>query len=399
MTHHPADRLSFDKSVVAKPVWNDFTTAKEAVALAGHVLLHAGPAFSSPKTICRPVLNSACVAAVFEGLASSFEEAEEGVYAGDIRLEPAQNYRVVTPLAAVVSASMPLHQVYDAQRGKARAYAPINGGNAPALRLGIRQQAVLDHIRWLNGPLKDVLARGLGEGIELIDLARTGLAAGDDCHGYTPAANAGLVAELQARTRSGVMDNTALEFLQKSPSMFLNLWMAASKCMMCAGEGVAGSGFITAAGGNGVEVGIQVAALPGRWFTAPSSPPVGAHDAGIPSDRALPAIGDSAVVEALGLGAMSLHLSPVQTGNLGGFMPKGAAHRREQITLGRHPDFRDLDTRLGLSARAVAETSARPLVGLGILDRLGQKGRIGAGVFEMPLAPFKDAARELNNSS
>ncbi len=395
MTVHPADRLSFDRAVVTQPVWNRFATAAEAFGLPASTLLHAGPPFESPQAASRPILNSACVAAVYEGLAADFDSAEEGILAGEIILAPAQDYGVVTPLAAVVSASMPLHAVYDAHRGKICVYAPINGGSAPAMRLGLRQRDVLDHIRWLNGPLCDVLAQGTGEGIGLLDLALAGLAQGDDCHGRTPAANAALIAELEARTPGGIGDAEALDFLKRSPSMFLNLWMAATKCVMTAGAGLEGSGFVTAAGGNGVDTGIQVSGRPGQWFTAPATPPKGKLDNDMPATRALPAIGDSAVVEAFGLGAMAFHLSPAQMENLGAFLPADAAARREVLTLGTHPDFGAFDLRLGISVHAVVETGATPVIGLGILDIEGKAGRMGGGIYEMPLSPFEAAVHAL----
>ncbi len=75
MTLHPADQLAFDRAMVTQPVWNRFNTASEAVGLAENVLLHAGPAFSAPEQITVPILNSACVAAVWEGLARNFDQA------------------------------------------------------------------------------------------------------------------------------------------------------------------------------------------------------------------------------------------------------------------------------------------------------------------------------------
>ena len=307
---HPADRLAFDRAIAAQPVWNRFDTARDAVGLAENVLLHAGPAFTDPGQITTPVLNSACVAAVYEGLARGFDEARGMIRAREIKMQPAQDHGVVVPLAAVVSASMPLHSVYDAWRGRIRCFVPINGGPRPSLRLGLCEEAVLDHIRWLNTVVRDVLQDGIGEGIGLVALAAEGLRAGDDCHGHTPAAGAALAQEIHGRSRKPVPEDVAT-FLASAPSLFLNLWMAATKVMMRSAEGTPSSGLITAAGGNGREMGIQIAGIPGQWFTAVAQPPVG--DLGDhPPKRALGAIGDSAIVDCFGLGAMAFRHVPQQ---------------------------------------------------------------------------------------
>lgn len=391
MTLHPADQLAFDKAMVTQPVWNRFNTAADALKLPQNVLLHAGPAFSAVEQITMPILNSACVAAVYEGLAKSFDEAEAMIMAGEIELKPAQDHDVVTPLAAVVSASMPLHTIYDAWRGMQRVYAPINGGSRPSLRLGLRSEAVLEHVRWLNTRFRDVLQDGIAEGMALVPLAVIGLMGGDDCHGRTPVATQTLVAELKDRARTPVTDEKTLEFMAGSPSLFLNLWMAAMKCMMKLAEGIEGSSFVTAAGGNGREVGIQVSGLPGRWFTVPAEPPKGRFDVDLPHDRALGAIGDSAVVEAFGLGAMAADPSPAQKAGLGSYMPDDRRARVNGLSVGEHPYFRMLDLRLGSTARGAVAAKAGPIVGLGILDRLGLAGRLGGGIYDMPVTPFAQA--------
>jgi hypothetical protein len=391
MTLHPADQLAFDKAMVTQPVWNRFNTAADALKLPQNVLLHAGPAFSAVEQITMPILNSACVAAVYEGLAGNFDEAEAMIMAGEIELKPAQDHDVVTPLAAVVSASMPLHTVYDAWRGQQRVYAPINGGSRPSLRLGLRSEAVLEHVRWLNTRFRDVLQDGIAEGIALVPLAVIGLMGGDDCHGRTPVATQALVAELKDRARTPVTDENTLEFMASSPSLFLNLWMAATKCMMKLAEGIERSSFVTAAGGNGREVGIQVSGLPGRWFTVPAEPPKGRFDVDLPNDRALGAVGDSAVVEAFGLGAMATDPSPAQKAGLGSYMPDDRRARANGLSVGEHPYFRMLDVRLGSTARGAVAAKAGPIVGLGILDRLGLAGRLGGGIYDMPVAPFAQA--------
>jgi hypothetical protein len=331
------------------------------------------------------------VAAVYEGIAKDFDQAEAMIMAQEIELKPAQDHDVVTPLAAVVSASMPLHTVYDAWRGLQRVYAPINGGSRPAMRLGLRSEAVLEHIRWLNTRFRDVLQSGIAEGVALVPLAVIGLLGGDDCHGRTHVATSALVAELKDRTRGAIADEDALEFMATSPSLFLNLWMAATKCMMKLAEGIEGSSFITAAGGNGREVGIQVSGLPGRWFTVPADPPKGKFDVDLPQHRALGAIGDSAVVEAFGLGAMAIQLSPAQKENFATYLPDDSQARSAALSVGSHPYFRALDVRLGSTARGAVASGAGPIIGLGILDRLGKAGRLGGGIYDMPVAPFAEA--------
>ncbi len=386
MSVHPADRLAFDHAMVTQPVWNRFDTGSVAFGLPRNVLLHAGPAFLAVDQITCPILNSACVAAVFEGIARDFGQAEAMIGAGEITLQPAQDHNVVTPLAAVVSASMPLHVVYDAWGGKVRAYAPINGGPRPSLRLGLRSDAVLEHIRWLNTAVRDALQDGLAEGIALVPLAVLGLIGGDDCHGRTPVAGAALVDELIDRS-AGRIDGEVLAFLHSAPSLFLNLWMAATKCMMMAASGVADSSFVTAAGGNGRDVGIQISGRSGQWFTTPADAPRGDFDLDAPVNRALGAIGDSAVVDAFGLGAMA----PGKTGNY------ERTTRADALSVGTHPYFRALDVQLGSSARGAVDLGTGPMISLGIIDRLGELGRLGGGLYDMPVGPFADALAALKS--
>jgi hypothetical protein len=396
---HPADAAAFIEAIRAQPVWDRIETGASACALAHNLLLHAGPAFASPDTISRPVLNSACVAAVFEGLADSFERAEAMIRAGEIDLRPAQDYSIVTPLAAVVSASMPLHRVVDATRPENRIFAPINGGGRPALRLGLRSPAVLEHLRWLNGEFRELLESGLREPLPLLPIARAGLQHGDDCHGRTPHATRTLLAQLEQAMDGGIEDANAREFIDASPSLFLNLWMAASKCIMMRASGIEGSSLVTAAGGNGVETGIQIAAFPGRWFSRAATPPRGRLDVDLPAARALPAIGDSAVVEALGLGAMAIDLAPEQLKALRDFLPADYRARSARLLAGVHPQFAGLECRVGLLARAVADYRHGPVIGLGILDVEGERGRIGGGIYDMPATVFCDAVAALDASA
>ena len=392
---HADDRAAFEQAIKAVPVWDRIESAASAYGLAGNILLHAGPAFKSIDLISRPIMNSACVAAVYEGIATDFDQAQAMIQAGEIELNPAQDFSTVTPLAAVVSASMPLHRVVDASHPGIKIYAPINGGGRPAMRLGLRADAVLEHIRWLNTEFSDLLGRGLIQPIEMLPIAVEGLRHGDDCHGRTPHATEVLMAQVGQAISGGIDDVNIQEFVSASPSLFLNLWMAASKCIMMRASGIENSSFVTAAGGNGVETGIQISALPGRWFSAAATAPAGRFDVDLPPARALPAIGDSAVVEGLGLGAMAIRHAPEQEKNLGDFLPDDYRERGRHLLAGIHPEFNELECRIGLLARAAIVRQQGPIIGLGILDIEGEQGRLGGGIYDMPVTVFEAAITAL----
>ncbi|MEK0096889.1 hypothetical protein WKH26_20220, partial [Bordetella pertussis] len=61
----------------------------------------------------------------------------------------------------------------------------------------------------------------------------------------------------------------------------------------------------------------------------------------------LPAIGDSAVVEALGLGAMAMAHSPAQQQALGAYMPEPAAALGAALLGPAHPAFERSHPRMG----------------------------------------------------
>jgi len=395
-TCHPADQKAFEQMLKAIPMWDAIETAADASRVASNVLLHAGPPFESAETISMPILNSACVAAVYEGLAQDFDQAETMIRAGEILLKPAQDHATVTPLATVVSASMPMHRVIDQNNPSNKIYAPLNGGMRAPMRLGLRSEAVLDHIRWLNSEFADLMSAAVATPIELIPIAVNALREGDDCHGRTPAGTRLLMAQVENAVSSKPINENLRDFMDNSPPLFLNLWMAATKCLMAAADGIDGSSFVTAAAGNGVDSGIQISGLPGQWFQVVANPPEGRFDVDLPADRALPAIGDSAVVESLGLGAMALQLSPEQEKNFSDFLPQDYRQRSTRIMCGPHPGFGDLDCRLGLCARAAVEARQGPIIGLGILDITGEKGRIGGGIYDMPVTVFDEAVAALN---
>ena len=222
----------------------------------------------------------------------------------------------MVPLAAVLSPGMVVHVVADRRDPARVAYSPLNGGNGPAMRLGLAEERVVAHLRWLNGEFAEALGTAFRQPIDLIPIADRALAEGDDCHGRTIRATALLLERLRPHFRLDAARKRAVEFIAGSPSFFLNLWMAASHCIASAGM-APGSSVVTALGGNGIETGLQVGGLKGRWFVRPAEPPKGRLEPGIDQSERLGAIGDSALIDGLGLGAMAMAYAPEQAKALG----------------------------------------------------------------------------------
>jgi len=174
--------------------------------------------------------------------------------------------------------------------------------------------------------------------------------------------------------------------------------MAATKCMMLASVGIEGASMITAMGGNGVRLGLQIAGLPGQWFTEMAAPPNGEIQEQLSDDRRLGAVGDSAVVEALGLGAMQISGAPEQLKVFRNFLPDDFEARSEALKIGTHYDFIEAAPKIGIPLRSSINFGAGPIVALGIIDKAGELGRIGGGIYDPPLSIFASALDALDRS-
>ncbi len=395
-TLNAADQSAITKVLSVEPALGGLKSASDAVGLDRNTILHAGPAFAKPADITKPILNSAVVALVFEEVANDFDSAEQMILSGEVVLRPAQDYEVVTPLAACVTSSFMLQEVADGAGPGRTAYTPINGGNSPgAMRLGVRTEESLELVRWLNGDFAAALSEAFGDPVPTLPVARAGMEAGDDCHGRTPAATAALSEILAPRLTGSDGAQKAAAFVKESPSYFLNIWMASARCMLGAASGTEGSSLVIGAGGNGAEAGIQIAGLQGRWFAAPADPPNHQMPEDIADDRALGAIGDSAIVDAMGFGAMAMNFAPEQKKGMLHLMPDGGLELPGLVLAAEHPGFGALGLCVGTAARTVVESKHRPVVSLGVLDNEGELGRVSGGVFEVPMSIFRDAVTAL----
>lgn len=331
------------------------------------VLLHAGPPFEGE--VPRAVHNACVQALLFEGVAADEAHARAMLSTGAVELRPAQDHGVVTPLAQVVSASMPMAVVGDASHV---AWAPLVEGPPPALRFGTqapearsRLAAIVDFGLQRLAPLLRA------QPVALSSIVVQALKQGDECHARTGAANAALVeavADLAADDRAA---------LQANPGFVLTILMAAA-CwrLRRATHGLA------AVGGNGIDFGLRMQG-DSRWHRRPATPPMGTRLPGHADSEALGAIGDSAVIDFCGLGGQALAAAPALQDEWRHVLPGALAAQRAAV----------VDPATGLVDIArVAASGVAPQVDLAILDRQGTHGLIGRGVYQPDVALFVEAA-------
>ncbi|WP_429932917.1 DUF1116 domain-containing protein [Agrobacterium vitis] len=362
-----------------EPVWTGVRLASDAMDFPPYTILHAGPPIELAN-IAAPILNSAVMAALYEGWARDMEEAKAKILAGEIALAPAQDHRAMVPLAAVLSPGMAVQIIVDRNAPQNKAFSPLNGGMKHAQRFGLASERVLAHLRWINGNLASTLSIIVDRDVPLLEIADEAIARGDDCHGKTAEATRLVIERIAPRLG---IDTLERRFLDTCPGFFLNLWMAAVKCMASAGE-IDGSSIVTAMGGNGIATGVKVGGRPEAWITIPAAPPEGILDSGFCDADRLGAVGDSALVDAMGFGAMlpSNREVPGPT-PLPGLLPR------------THPGFQRTRIEAGLPACNAGEQFGSPVIALGILDRLGKHGRIGGGLYTAPASLFRTACQSI----
>ena len=396
----------------AEPVLTDVRPAGELIPELnqGRLVLHAGPPLDWPE-MCGPLRGAICGAIVFEAWATDLAAAEVLAAAGGVQFAPNHHFGAVGPMTGCTTRTMPLLVVENKTHGN-RALCMINEGLGKVMRFGGNDAEVLARLAWLRdvlGPLLGQSLRAAG-GLPLTPVIARGLSMGDEMHQRNVACSSMTVRQLAPHLARAAAGHLAVdlprvfEFMGGNDQFFLNVAMAMGKSMLDPAKGIANSTLVTAMCRNGTNFGIRVAGLGDRWFTAPVEMPQGLYFAGFSEADANPDIGDSAILEAIGLGAFAMAAAPAVAGFIGagGFQDAVAySQAMGEITAGRNPkwaipalEFAGVAT--GIDIRRVVETGIAPAINTGIAHRLAGIGQIGAGVSRAPLACFEQALLALS---
>jgi hypothetical protein len=345
-------------------------------------------------------------ASLFEGWASSPEEAERLAESGAIAFDACHQHGAVGPMAGVVSPSMPILVVENTSAGN-RSFATLNEGLGKVLRFGAYDESVLDRLRWFRDAFGPTLSRTLAATgpIDLKSITGQALQMGDEGHNRNVAATSLFVrsiAPTMVRTAGEADAAAALDFLRGNDHFFLNLSMAACKASLDAAHGIQGSSVVTAMSRNGVDFGVRLSGTGDAWYLAPVGVPDGLYFPGYGPEDANPDLGDSAITETCGIGGFAMAAAPAIVRFVGGSAADALNYTREmyRITLERNPAFAlpplgFAGSPTGIDARRVVESGVQPVINTGIAHKLPGVGQIGAGIARAPLSCFADALRGL----
>ena len=406
-----ANALALARMLDADPVLVDVRPAADLIpALRPGTILHAGPPISWDR-MCGPMRGAIAGAIVYEGWASDLTSAERMAASGSLRFAPNHHHDAVGPMTGITTASMPLMVVENRRFGN-RAYCAINEGLGKVMRFGGNDREVLDRLQWLRdvfGPALGATLRVCG-GIELSPLIARGLAMGDEMHQRNVACSSLLLRAL-APALARTMDDrsqlaSALSFIGGNDQFFLNVAMAMGKSVMDPARDIPASTLVTAMSRNGTDFGVRVSGCGDTWFVAPVEMPRGLYFPGFGEADANPDMGDSAIVETIGLGAFAMAAAPAVAGFVGAGSARDALRYTEsmaEIALGRNPrwavpalDFQGVPC--GIDVRSVVESGIAPAINTGIAHRDAGVGQVGAGIARAPLACFEQAVIALARS-
>ena len=399
-----ANQQAIDRMVAGDPVLVDVIPAARAIpALKDRMILHAGPPIEWSR-MCGPMRGAIMGIAVFEGWADDLAEAESMAAAGEFEFHPNHHFDAVGPMTGMTTISQPLMVVENTTYGN-RAYCAINEGLGKVMRFGGNDAEVLERLCWLRDDFGPSLGRALRhmDGLPLKSLVARGLTMGDEMHQRNVACSGltlrALSPILAATSNTNEALAKALAFMGDNDQFFLNIAMAMGKSIMDPVRDIEGASVVTAMCRNGTDFGIRVSGTGDTWFTSPVEMPEGLYFPGFTEKDANPDMGDSTIVETIGLGGFAMGAAPAVAGFVGAGAASEAGHytrTMSEIAIAENPEWTIpsmdyLGVPTGIDIRLVVETGLAPTINTGIAHREPGVGQVGAGVVRAPMACFEKA--------
>jgi hypothetical protein len=387
----------------SRPLWIDVRPAQEVLpGMDKRTILHAGPPIEFEK-MCGPQRNGVLNAVLYEGLAATRDQASRMIKEGKVHIAPCHSYQAVGGMAGITSASMPMIVVKNETFGSYGYSQLFQGPGIQGLRWADYGEASIKQWQWLEQVLGPALGAAirLRGGVDTKAMMAKALQMGDECHNRSSAGSALFMREMMPYLLRAGLDETILfesaDYLAKSDQFFLCVAMASARAVVEPAKGIQNSTIVTTMARNGVEFGIKVSALGDEWFTSPANVIDGLYfssEWGVKD--AVPDIGDSAIMETIGLGGFVQATAPALQQFVGGSFKRASQMTSEmrEICCGTNMDYQlpNLDfagAPIGIDIRKVLQTGIAPIIDTAIAHKEG--GVIGAGQVRAPIGCFEKA--------
>jgi len=395
----------FRRLDTASPMLTGVTRALDVVpGMTDRTILHSGPPLEWTE-FCDPLRRSVRAVVMAEGWASDRDEAENLVASGGVMLDAANHHATVVPMATAVGPTAP---VFVVGSDGYTAYSPINQGPGKTAWFGVDEPEAVESLVWLAkvaGPILSTAISSAGP-IDVFAMATQGLQMGDDLHMRTQATGNLLLRHLFGDLVETSASNLAefARFWTANHLFFLNIVMAAAKSTTTWAAEVPDSSVVTTMARNGTTIGIRIAGAGDDWLVAPAPPVEPAmYYSGYGPETSAPDIGDSAVLELIGLGGPASAGAPAVAAFVGGTMADARAvtEQMSHISVGRSsrftiPTLDYVGTPVGIDIRKVVEFQITPSIHTGILHKTDGIGQVGAGVAVAPIELFRQALLALD---
>ena len=367
-----------------------------------NLILHSGPPITWDR-MCGPTRGAIIGALIYEGMASTPEEAEALASSGKIEYAPCHEHASVGPMAGITSASMPVFIIKNEAYGNF-AYCTQNEGLGKVLRYGAFNSDVIARLKWMEKVMHPTLRDAiqlLGK-VDIKNIIAQALHMGDEVHNRNRAGTSLLYRTMApAIVQSAPSKEDAikvLNFINGNDHFFLNLSMPAAKCCLDAARNIPNSSIAVVMARNGTDFGVQLAGTGNKWFVGEALVPDALFFPGFTKDDANRDIGDSAITETLGLGGFAIASAPAIVQFVGGTAKDAVQYTMDmyEITAGENnvyqiPYLNFRGTPTGIDVRKVIEKGITPFIDTGVAHKEPGIGQVGAGVLSAPMDPFKKA--------
>ncbi|MGA9318659.1 MAG: DUF1116 domain-containing protein [Nitrososphaeraceae archaeon] len=394
-----ANNKALELMRLSRPILVDIKCAKDILPkMKKNSIFHAGPPIEWNR-MCGPMRGAIVGTMIFEGFATSWNDALELIRKGGIDFSSNHDHDAVGPMAGVISPSLPILVVKDRSNGKT-CYARFVENR---VQFGLFDQESVKVLRYWSEKLSPPLGKAIrkSKGIDLKPMMARALHMGDELHNRPAAGTLLFASTILPHLLKVCSPNEVLEvtkYLSENDIFFLCMSMAACKAITKAAHGIQFSTIVTVMARNGTTFGIKVSGLGDDWFTGEANMIKGLYFPGYSHEDANPDIGDSAITETAGIGAFALAGSPAILALIGGSAEDAIKYTYEmrKITNSLNDTFtlpiiNFQGTATGIDIRKVMRTGITPVIDTAIAHRHEGGGYIGAGLVRAPLDPFKNA--------